>query len=232
MTTLLLPLLLLIQATNPVVDGLEKVKLAQGTHERPQATLQRSSGGGSKLELQNRPQERPGENDISSLALVRRVYVDKFGGGAAADHLREMLIGSLQNSRLFIITEDQNHADAILKGSAEADTFKDVHITSEHANQTRRSARSSSLQKSGVFSTHEQSNSSNDSSGGEGESSRIEERRHEASAAVRLVLKNGDVVWSTTQESLGAKFRGASADVADKISRQLASDWQKAKREE
>ena len=38
-------------------------------------------------------------------------------------------------------------------------------------------------------------------------------------AAVRLVNKEGDVIWATTQESLGAKFRGASMDVADKITR-------------
>jgi len=41
---------------------------------------------------------------------------------------------------------------------------------------------------------------------------------------VRLVNKDGDVIWSTTQESNGAKFRGASADVADKITRQLTAD--------
>jgi len=35
------------------------------------------------------------------------------------------------------------------------------------------------------------------------------------------VNKDGDVIWSTTQESLGGRFRGASADVADKITRQL-----------
>ncbi len=165
----------------------------------------------------------------TGLAAIRRVYVDKFGGGAAADHLREMLIASLQNSRLFIVTEDQENSDAVLRGSAEAEAYKEVHITSEHANQTRRSSRSASLLTSGMYSARQQSASSNDSSGGDGESSHIEERRHEASAAVRLVLKNGDVIWSTTQESLGAKFRGASADVADKVARQLAADWQKAK---
>ena len=49
------------------------------------------------------------------------------------------------------------------------------------------------------------------------ESSHIKERRHEASASIRLVDMNGDVIWSTTQESAGGKFRGAMADVADKI---------------
>jgi hypothetical protein len=44
------------------------------------------------------------------------------------------------------------------------------------------------------------------------------------------VNKDGDVIWSTTQESLGGKFRGASADVADKITRQLTADYERARR--
>jgi hypothetical protein len=55
------------------------------------------------------------------------------------------------------------------------------------------------------------------------------ERKHEALATVRLVNKEGDVIWSTTQESNGAKFHGASADVAEKIARQLAADVEKVK---
>ncbi|HEY1767799.1 MAG TPA: hypothetical protein VGG26_09090, partial [Terracidiphilus sp.] len=49
-----------------------------------------------------------------------------------------------------------------------------------------------------------------------------------AHASVRLVTGDGDVIWTTTQESTGAKFKGASADVADKIAKQLASDAEKA----
>jgi hypothetical protein len=64
---------------------------------------------------------------------------------------------------------------------------------------------------------------------GEQESTRIAERKHEATASVRLVSKDGDVLWSTTQESLGAKFRGASADVADKVTRQLLKDYDAAR---
>jgi hypothetical protein len=64
---------------------------------------------------------------------------------------------------------------------------------------------------------------------GENESSSVKERKHEAMASVRLVNKEGDVVWSTTQESTGAKFRGATADVADKITRQLLGDVERLK---
>ena len=46
---------------------------------------------------------------------------------------------------------------------------------------------------------------------------------------MRLVSKDGDVLWSTTQESLGGKFRGASAEVADRITRQLIGDYERAR---
>jgi N-acetylglutamate synthase/N-acetylornithine aminotransferase len=49
-----------------------------------------------------------------------------------------------------------------------------------------------------------------------------------AHAAVRLVNSDGDVIWTSIQESNGAKFKGASADVADKIAKQLARDAEKA----
>ena len=65
---------------------------------------------------------------------------------------------------------------------------------------------------------------------GDNESEHSAERRHEAIAAVRLVNKDGDVIWSTTQESLGAKFRGASCDVAEKITSKLKEDFERAKK--
>ena len=65
---------------------------------------------------------------------------------------------------------------------------------------------------------------------GESESEHSAERRHEAIAAVRLVSKDGDVIWATTQESTGAKFHGASADVAEKITAKLKEDFDKARK--
>ena len=37
------------------------------------------------------------------------------------------------------------------------------------------------------------------------------------------------MIWSATAESLGAKFLGASADVADKIAKRLVTDFKAAK---
>jgi hypothetical protein len=67
-------------------------------------------------------------------------------------------------------------------------------------------------------------------SAGDSESDHSTDRRHESIAAVRLVNKDGDVIWSTTQESLGAKFRGASADVAQKITAKLKEDFERARK--
>ena len=93
---------------------------------------------------------------------------------------------------------------------------------------------SDSLNAHASFGTSRSSGTSRGQYGGMGvgqsEDERSAERRHEAIAAVRLVNKDGDVIWSTTQESLGAKFRGASADVADKIAGRLKEDFEKARK--
>jgi len=166
----------------------------------------------------------PEPSDSELLLRVKRVHVEKLGGGETAGHIRDMIISSLQRSGLFAVTENPDRADAVLRGSAEDLVFTDTFQSSEGINARtgvsttepgRSGSKSGSRRYAGV-------------SIGDHESSRIVERKHEASASVRIVNKDGDVIWSTTQESLGAKFRGASADVADKIIRQLGEDYRKA----
>ncbi|MEZ5403093.1 MAG: hypothetical protein R2729_25665 [Bryobacteraceae bacterium] len=153
-----------------------------------------------------------------TLTSVRRVHVDRLGGGETASHLRDMLIAALHRTGLFVVTENPETADAYLRGSAEDLIFTEVTQTSDGI---------SGRDQIGVGSTSSRSTSgrfTGSVSVSDREATRSQHRKHEAAAAVRLVAKNGDVLWSTTQESLGAKFRGASADVADKITRQLTRD--------
>lgn len=169
---------------------------------------------------------RADEQLLVQLLTVKRVYVDRLGGGEAANHLRDMIIGSLQRSGLFVITENEDRADAILRGSAEDLIFTDTFQSSEGI--SLRASAGDSGPASGS-----RSGTARRSAGvqvGENESRRSTERKHEAAAAVRIVNKDGDVIWTTTQESFGAKFRGASADVADKIMRALAEDYRRAQR--
>lgn len=157
---------------------------------------------------------------------VRRIYVDRLSGGETAGQIRDMIISSLQAAKLFILTENQDRADAILRGSAEDLVFTDTYSSSESL-----TARASAGMGSDPDRTSSDRRSrSGTVSVGDQESTRIAERKHEATAAVRLVSKEGDVLWSTTQESLGAKFRGASADVAEKVTRQLLRDYDSAKK--
>lgn len=166
---------------------------------------------------------------------IRRVYVDRLTGGETAAQMRDLVITSLQNSKLFILTENPDRADATLRGAAEDLIFTDAFSSSEGINARGSAGNSSGVGTSerynGAGSGYDSRSSRNMSIGvGENESSNIKERKHEAIATVRLVNKDGDVIWSTTQESNGAKFRGASADVAEKITKQLVTDVEKLRR--
>ena len=149
------------------------------------------------------------ENSLKQLLQIRRVYVDHLTGGETAAQMRDIISSALESSMLFVLTENPERADATLKGAAEDLVFNEVHTSSDSLN-----ARSNF----GTGRTTTTSRGMNAGLGlGESESEHSSERRHEAVAAVRLINKDGDVIWATTQESLGAKFRGASTDVADKI---------------
>jgi hypothetical protein len=161
-------------------------------------------------------------DNLKQLLTVRRVYVDRLTGGETAAQMRDILISALNGSKLFILTEKEERADAVLRGAAEDLVFTDTHSSSDgvnvHANAgTGRTSSSSRGAYGGV-------------GAGENDSEHSTERRHEALATVRLVNKDGDVIWSTTQESLGAKFRGASTDVAEKITAKLKEDFERAKK--
>jgi hypothetical protein len=153
------------------------------------------------------------------------VYVEKLGGGETAAQMRDMIITSLHASKLFAVTENEARADAILRGSAEDLVYTDTASSSEGVN-----VRANIGWTEGGRTTAQRSSRSGGVSAGDHESTRIAERRHEASASVRLVNKEGDVIWSATEESRGAKFRGASADVADKLAKRLAAEFEKAKK--
>jgi hypothetical protein len=160
---------------------------------------------------------------LEQIATVKKVYVEKFGGGEGADQIRDMVIAAIQRTNLFVLTENSERADTLLRGSAE-----DLVYTENFQSGDGITARLSPF--GGTSSTS--SRNGRLSAGvavGENESVHKQERKHEASASVRLVNRDGDVIWSTIQESQGAKFRSAAADVAERIGRQLAADYAKAR---
>jgi hypothetical protein len=169
------------------------------------------------------------KDDVSPLAGVKRIYVDQLGGGDQSDQLRDMIITALQNSGLFIVTENPDRADASLRGSADDKIFMENHSTQESIGMHSAGGQGDSSSEGGVGRVSKSSHSNFGIGLNDNESSHIDVRRHEADASVRLVDANGDVIWSTTQESGGGKFRGAAADVADRVARNLTDAVRKAR---
>ncbi len=176
-----------------------------------------------------------GDDLSDQLPKIKRVFVDRLTGGETAAQMRDLIITALQNSKLFVVTENQERADAFLRGAAEDLIYTDLFKSSENVSMHGNSSDSEGVSSESRFNGASGGNSSRSArslgSGiGGGESSEVKERKHEALATVRLVNKDGDVLWSTTQESNGAKFHGASADVAEKIAKQLVSEYERVRK--
>ena len=137
--------------------------------------------------------------------------------------MRDLIIASIHGAKLYVLTENPERADAVLRGAAEDLIYTDQFASSDSVDlRTGVGAGTRSTRTTGARSV---------SIGvSDRESTDVHERKHEALATVRLVNKDGDVIWSTTQESFGGKFRGSSADVADKITRKLIEDYDRAKK--
>lgn len=164
-----------------------------------------------------------GQQANPDLLKVKRIYVAPLGGKAGSDTLRDLIISSLDATKIFVLTDDPDRADAILKGSAEEHSYEDSYDSVDSVNGSNSGGNgSNAYTRTGGLNLK--------MGAGETESRHIKERKDKAFATVRLCTKDGDVIWSTTQESPGAKFHGAGADVAAKIARQLSFDVERARR--
>jgi hypothetical protein len=133
-----------------------------------------------------------------------------------------MLIAALGRSRLFLVTEDETQADAFLRGSAEDLMFTEVRSSRE------------GLQARASASTNQRDSGDTDAASaslsvGQTEDRYQRELKRQAVAAIRLVARNGDVLWSTTQESGGGKYKGSSRDVAEKVVKELQAAYAAAR---
>ncbi len=173
-----------------------------------------------------RAQKAAEPTQANSMLGVKRIYVAPLTGGPSADALRELIIAGIDSTRLFILTDNPDRADAVLKGAAEDHAYTDAFDTDSGMSSRQNGGKSNS---GGTISS-KATGTYLGVSISDNESHHIRERKHEAYASVRLCSKDGDVLWSTTQESQGAKFRSASADVAAKIAHQLTLDVNDAQR--
>jgi membrane protein involved in colicin uptake len=168
----------------------------------------------------------------AKLLTITRIYVDDFGADPVAKQLQAMVINSVSESKRFIITENREKADAIMKGTALEKTSIEYHGLNDKAvAASSHSGYSDNISGSSSGGTASVSGSAHafhiGSLVGADDSTASSETINDARVAVRLVAADGDVIWSTTQESRGAKYKGASADVADKVIKRLLSDLER-----
>ena len=159
---------------------------------------------------------------LTKLLNVKRIYVESFGADEVSQSLQSMVINALDETKRFIVTENKDKADAILKGRSVEKTTQEVHATGEATGVAGAAGGHSEVEGSGHGGFAAKAMGIQDSK-------LSTETTHEARLAVRLVSQDGDVIWSTTQESQGAKFKSSSADVADKVVKQLLHELDKAK---
>ena len=163
----------------------------------------------------------------SSLGTIKRVYVDSFGNTLQAVMLHDMVIASLAGSGFFAITENPDHADAVLRGSADDQVFMEKHHSSDSITAGLHSGTSDN------YTSKYDHTSSSKASGlniGQNESMNSEDRKHEASASVRLVNRDGDVIWFHHAGKAAARSFAAPVRIeADKIFRKLSADLQRAR---
>lgn len=165
------------------------------------------------------PPSQPAQASMAvadNIAGVKRIYVESFGEDPVAKQVQSFVIASLTDSKRFKVTENKDKADAILRGSAMETTSQEKH---SYATETGVAAVAGAF-GGGVGSIA-------GTATGIGDANSHTETIDHARISVRLVNQDGDVIWAASKESRGGKYKGASADVADQVVKQLFRDLEK-----
>lgn len=167
--------------------------------------------------------------DPAALVKIKRIFVDSFGDDPISKEMQSMIVSALVGTKRFLVTENRERADAVLKGIALEKSSQEVHAFGE-STAVGGAAGGHHGELSGTVVDGSGTISGSSSGGfvahhiGISDSSLNTETIDHARIAIRLVDSDGDVIWTTTQESKGAKYKGASADAADMCIKQLLRD--------
>src|ERR1041385_4841105 len=72
------------------------------------------------------------QEDLSKqLLTIKRIYVERLTGGETAAQMRDLIIASLHNAKLYVLTENAERADAVIRGAAEDLIYTDQFQSSD-----------------------------------------------------------------------------------------------------
>src|SRR5678816_1037382 len=76
------------------------------------------------------------QDDLAKeLLTVKRIYVDRLTGGETAAQMRDLIITSIHGAKLYVVTENPERADAVLRGAAEDLIYTDQFASSDSVDE-------------------------------------------------------------------------------------------------
>jgi len=184
------------------------------------------SAGWGQAPAKSAPQTDPAANP--RLLEVKRVCVQKLGDDAIGALVQEMVIAKLFEARRFSLTENCEKADFILKGSVTERSDRASRSETESIG-VRASAAASESERAGSASDRTSAAASAGLNAHEALSS--SEMKQQAAVTLRLVDKDGEILWAISSESTGGKTKSAMGDAADRAVQRLLRDIQRAEKQ-
>ncbi|MBI1749032.1 MAG: hypothetical protein HY234_09850 [Acidobacteria bacterium] len=179
---------------------------------------------------QEKPKETPPAEQAANprLVKVKRICVQKFGEDVLGAQAQEMIIAKLFESHRFTLTENCEKADYVLKGSITERTERTYRSESEGIGFGRSAAASES---SGSGVTRSGTAAAASVRGDTHESLSSSEVKEQAAVTMRLVDKDGEILWAASLESTGGKTKGAIGDAAERAVRKFLRDLERAEKQ-
>jgi hypothetical protein len=176
---------------------------------------------------QGKPKEPPAVEPAANprLAQVKRICVQNFGDDALGVQAREMVIARLFESKRFSLTENCDKADFVMKGAV---TERNDRAFREESEGIGFGASASASESSGAGVNRTGTSASGSARADARETLASSENKQHAAVTMRLVDKDGEILWAASLESTGGKTKGAIGDAAESAVRKFLRDLERA----
>ncbi len=162
------------------------------------------------------------------LLQVKRVCVQNFGDDALGVQAREMVIAKLFESKRFSLTENCAKADFVLKGAV---TERNDRAFRQESEGVGFGASVSAADSTGAGAGRTGTSATASARGDARETLASAENKQHAAVTMRLVDKDGEILWAASIESAGGKTKGAIGDAAERAVRKFLRDLERAEKQ-
>jgi len=162
------------------------------------------------------------------LLQIKYICVERFGNDPLGVQAQEMVIARLFEAKRFRLTENCEKADYTLKGSITERSDRTSRSESEGLGFT---ASGSARVTTGSGQNRESTAASSTARGNDYESLSSSEVKVQAAVTLRVVDREGEILWAASLESTGGKTKGAINDAAERAVRRLLRDIERAEKQ-